>query len=230
MSLHPGLQQIDSSPAQGIPSEWLAELEAYDPRSHEYGELTRTLGNLAAAEGVQFSLPLSEAPVAKDSFVVARGYLSMEAVPNYTTRIAVTQFAGVIKSLACPDDTIIEASVTELVTDAHATIRVCDLRTDMTAKVQKGGPVDPGEIGMLDDRFYQDLKLYAETGRPRNTVTSVAGVGYSKVNGTKIRAYWMAVTDKTGPGGMTTVARLADCSDSTSSQADLYRRVFDRKM
>lgn len=208
-----------------IPQEWVNELQGLDSRSYEYRQMVETLGELAAAEGMDFSAALASESQGTGGDV-PRGYVASETVPGYSTNIDPAQFKGSILPLA--DRTApLRVGVTELTTDTGNKFRLCDLRPEMTNSVQKNGPGSKSDAERLDDALMRDLKIVADTGQSRNTVTGVKGVSYTKVKGTKIRAYFMRVDDRDNLDGPPTYARIADCS-SESSQAALYRAVFGR--
>jgi len=218
-------EEQQTLPPTGMPDEWLSELAQFDPRSHQYRQLAGTLGELAAAEGiVDFAItgPNRE----KTAHLAPEGYASVEILPT-RARIPRQQFDGIIHSIQGAPE-VIETEVTELVTDANVTVRLCDLRPFMSNQVRKGGPAQPSEIAKLDALVLRDLKIRAETGMPRNTVTGVSKVCYTKARSNKIRAYWMPVKVSDDPTAPITFARIADCGNSERAESDVYREVFGR--
>ncbi len=210
-----------------LPPEWVGELSGLDPRSFQYRQTVETLGLLAADAGIDFDpSSLLPQPETAATIPVPSGYISAELLPRQAV-IPRSQFAGIVPTLAERKEPI-RADVTEYTTDAHAKVRVCDLRPKMSEQVKNNGPTDKREIARLEECLIRDLKGYAEVGHARNTVTGVPKVNYTKLNGTKAREYWMLVEDTENTDGVRTVARLADNRDSTSSQSTLYRAVFDK--
>lgn len=219
------LESLPPSVAPVLPSEWVDELRGYDPRSHEYQQLAGTLGELAAEQGLQ--LDLAAFGEQRHMPPPPEGYRSMEVLPDYQTHIPVNQFDGTIRALD-RSEPVIATDVTQLITDANVTMRLCDLRPFMSSQVRKGGPSQSAEIKRLDDLVRRDLKFRAETGRPRNTVATAPKVAYTKTKG-KMRAYWMVVEDPSNTSGAPTFARLADCGNSEAAQSQLYRELFGQK-
>ena len=95
----------------------------------------------------------------------------------------------------------------------------------MSSSVRKGGPETPQQARRLERAFFADLKFLAEKGHAQNRAHGIPGVFYSKVPDTKLRAYWMQVTDERADGVMT-IARIADCANSVAKEIALYRQVF----
>lgn len=223
------LEKIQTTlPPFEVPSEWGDELRTLDPRSHEFTSMVGVIGLLAEEEGKVFD-PNSFLDVPSQELTPPpNGFLSMEVLPGYNTRIPTGQFENVVVPLSHYPEPYIETGVTELTTDAKAVVRLCDLRPTMPSSVQKDGPTELGDRQRLDRNFYRDLKGCAETGHPKNTVTDVRRVGYTKVGDSKIRAYYMLVEDDANVEGVPTYARLADTS-GPMSQHNVYNRVFGKK-
>lgn len=208
-----------------LPEDLITPLRAMDSRSYEFGRDLRVLNELAGETGhatltLEQVFPPHEVPPPD-------GFTSELIVPN-GVELPLRQFDGTIHSLAYNGDKL-ELEVHRLVTDSRFPINYCDLRPYMSNAVRKGGPSQASQAVALDRAFLRDIKFFAELGHSRNHVTDVRGVCYTKLSGTKIRAFWMPVNSESGTGAPL-VARLADCGDSVASEANLHRRVFGRAL
>ena len=222
MSAH--TTQIEQPPLEALPQDLWAHLQGMDPRAHAFGEDMQALNELAHETGHRV-LTLADVfpPV---ELTPPAGY-SCETILSEPIILGASQFEGRIHSLSRDSGKSISVEAHELVTDMGSRIAVCDLRGLMTNSVKEGGPSEKGEDVALDRAIMNDIKFFADQGHARKSVTGVKGVYYSRVNGTKIRGYWTALTPET-PLGMPVVGRLADCGNSPRAEEDLYRRVFDK--
>jgi hypothetical protein len=168
-----------------------------------------------------------EDSVNKEKVTPPKGFTNVKHRKNGAV-IDLSDVRNKIHSLALSEnEEFLTADSVEYISDSGKTVRVTDLRPYMTSQVQKGGPRSGADAKKLDDKFFEELKNFTdEGGMIRNPVEIAHGVGYAKVGGTKMRAYFMPINDEKTPDGTLAVARIADCSDSISSQGALYRRVF----
>ncbi len=204
-----------------LPEDLYSDLRNFHPSSYEFKE-GFTAANELAREAGYAALTLEQVfpPV---ELIPPAGFSNEHVVPNGAV-LPAEQFK-VIKSLHANGPEII-ADSHRLTTDSGIKINYIDLRPHMSAAVQHGGPSEKRQIETLDRAFLKDLKFFAEMGHGKNTVTIAHGVNYTKVGGTKMRAYWMSATNKSADNAPTLV-RLADCGNE-AQQGDLYRRVFGK--
>lgn len=140
------------------------------------------------------------------------------------------QFEGVIFSIALEKESEdLQTEAHEYITDTGLKVRICDLRGHMTANVEKAGPNPPDTL-KLDRAFMQDVKFLLEKGHPKNNVTGVNNMAYTKIKRGISRAYWAyGVEDKNADDNTLTIARIAD-SAGKNGEARLYERVFRKQL
>lgn len=208
-----------------LPQELWSHLPDLPPKSYEFQKEIRALNELAGETGyAALSMEDIFPPV------------ELETPEGYNDRLLIShgvdfptdQFQGVIYSLQTREASF-TTDVERLTTDTSKELQLCDLRPFMTSSVRDGGPVEKGERDQLDRAVYRDIKFLVDMGRPLNSVKDVAGVNYTRLGDKKIRAYWMAIHHNSGGDGPM-IARIADCRDSVAAEADLYRRVFNKKL
>lgn len=203
-----------------LPPEWQAELDLLEKGSPEYADFVSALGELGLAAAEVTQPDLGEPP---------SGFVSWRTIPD-GSRLPSGQFDGKVAGLGNGAE-VITTDVLELVTDAGNTVRVSDLRANMSSPVRKLGPKSTREQDKLDRAFFRDIKVYADTGLARNTVTDVAkGVNYTRAGDTSMRTYWTPVQDKGNTEKVRAVARLADSGDNKGMESKLYHRIFGAQL
>ena len=210
-----------------LPPDLWGHLSDMDPRSHQFGRDLAALNELAVETG---HAALSHADIfAQESLLPPPGFTHESFMPNGVS-LSTGQFADKILSLSQSAGAEIGVGLYRLTTDMGRGVAYCDLRDFMTNSVRRGGPSETGQRDALDRAFLRDVKFFADVGHAKRTVNpATRGVNYSAVGGTKLRTYWTLVNPET-PLGVPLIGRLADCGDSLSAEAVLYRQVFGRKL
>jgi len=213
--------QLPAEVLTPLPEEMYSHMRDMNPKSFEFQQdldvlnvMARECGHAALTLEHIFPLVEQDAP---------EGFSSSLLIPN-GANIPTEQFKGVIFSLASAEKQL-TPDVQVLTTDIGRSVRLLDLRPFMTSRVRGEGPESVKERDRLDRSFYQDLKYFAEHGRARNALVSHTGIKYTKLGGTKSRAFWMPVSDSTSDG-IPAIARIADNRNSIAAEKDLHRRVF----
>lgn len=202
------------------PDEWLSELY----RITDTGERAQFLQTLVELGISTINL---EDGVGTKSNVVPDGFES-SSVLAAPARLRADQFDALRVPMGYGYE--FDVDIAEYVTDAGRSIRVCDLRPFMPSSLNKIGPNTTQDKDKLNSAFWRDIKVLAETGTPRATVSQVRGVAYTSVGSTKLRTYWMMVADNAHRDGVRTVARLADSGNNAGQEERLYSRLFGVRM
>lgn len=219
-------QTVAPTSPETLPPEMWEHLRDLNPNSHEFAADLAAANSLAAEAGYA---ALTLADIFPPQELTPPSGFSREVALTKPVLISTEQFAGRIHSLR-EQGSAIAADVHVYTTDLGNSIAVCDLRGLMTNSVREGGPTsERGEDAALDRAFLNDLKFYADQGHARRSVHGVRGVNYSRVNGTKIRGYWMPVMPD-NPLGMPLIGRIADCGNSVRGEEALYNRVFKQSV
>lgn len=232
--LQPPTNTITPTPDElNLIHQWQGEIQELPIGSLERQDMETTLHSMLGEMGLGHLdlLPVahpSDEPITETTPESVIGF-SEQYLFGQKAVVDVDQFSD-IKGLQAGNQEKLHVELTEITTDTGKKIRYCDLRPYMSKSIQKSGPESKKTQAKLDLLFKRDLKYLAETGTPRNTVTNVKGVSYTKYGGTKVRAYWMPIHDENAPKGVITVARLADCGDSVSAEQALYNSLFGLKL
>ncbi len=223
---HPDTLNVDPSTLQTL-EDWRGELKELNPLSYEYQQISDAIGVLATEAGVPFGLEDTQ-----EQTDIPPGYISINRLPDTPksrAHLDIAQFDA-IYSFALPKGTeSLSIPLTELVTDGGKRVRIGDLRPFMTESVKKGGLRSEAENKKLDEAVFRDVKQFLDEGKTRYSVVSVHKVAYSKVNGTKIRGYWMPARDDKSSEAIPTFVRIADSGNDVHAEGDLYTRVFKQK-
>lgn len=212
-----------SSELPQLPLELWEDLSMFDPRSHEFNEGLDAANELARQGGYRL---LAIEDIFPPVEVTPPTGFESEVVIQNGARIRTDQFRGRIFGLDRQSDQM-SLDVHRLVSDSGVAVQYCDLRPFMSSQIRKGGPED-NQVGKLDRAFLKDLVFFAEHGHPKNTVTSVKGVNYTKLGRSKIRGYWMGVELEDGSDSI--IARIGDSADNPKSEENLYRRLFKKQL
>ncbi|HEX7962997.1 MAG TPA: hypothetical protein VF466_00240 [Candidatus Saccharimonadales bacterium] len=205
---------------------WQRELAQHDPRSYEYHQLAAALADLAAE--MHIGDILTDPPELPDASGLPAGFVARSRPVNLA-EVPGDQFYHTVPSLYNPAADYL-ATVEELRTDADGRVRIVDLRPVLGRRVKDIDP-PPTAFDHVDGYFYRDMKVFADTGRPRHTITlrqaGRSNVCYTRVNGSKMRVFWMPVETRNYSGeGVRVVARIVDSGDSDHTQRTVYNRVF----
>ena len=209
-----------------LPPDMWEHLRHMNPKSHEFGQ-DFAAANVLAQELGYAALTLDD--VFPPQEITPPAGFSREVVLTQPVILDAAQFNGRIHSLSRENGSTLSVDVHELTTDMGNTVAYCDLRGLMTNSVKEAGPTEKGEAAALDRAILNDIKFYADQGHARKSVHGVKGVYYSRVNGTKIRGYWTALTPEE-PLGMPLVGRIADCGNTVRGEEALYGRVFNKSV
>ncbi len=203
---------------------WRQELAGLDPRSHEYGEMVRTLIDLGV------DLPASSEP-ALDS-EAPPGFIGATVLAG-TLEVPARQFAHTVPPLSHKNGPyVVEA--TELTTDTAKRVRVVDLRPALNGELHGIAPNAADQLRVTRS-FYFALRSYVDTGWSDDIVvrhgTRGSGPCYARAGSLKARAYWTPVrVVEEGGDHVMTVARVGDCGDDPNHEIDFYRRVLGIKL
>jgi hypothetical protein len=200
-------------------------MQGMDPRSHRYRETRDALIQLAVENGIVY-LDAEAVGSEEESMPLPPGFTSREKLASKAL-LPGSQFANSVRILAGKGH---EVDVVEYTTDRGKSLRVCDLRLATQAALKGARPQTEADQTRLDDAFMRDAKIFADNGTPRNNLSVVPGVFYTKVSATKLRSYWMPVRDEGNPDGVRTIARIGDCGNGVNYETMLHRRLFANKL
>lgn len=207
----------------GVPDVWLQELRAYPEGTPQHTETLVALRELVLEGVVENPNEISGENDDAENSIAIDGFNSVKKLPG-TLCVDTKSMRERIKPLARLENSL-GLEVTEYVTDVGKRVLVADMRDLMGHKTRKLAPDEPAQKKQLDARFLYDIKILADNKRPRNTVTGVSGVGYTKPPSSTLRGYWLIETNPDGTRDPL-VIRLADCA-SKGDEVALYRQLFD---
>ncbi len=204
----------------GVPRELVEELGYYPEGSKQHTETLEAITALAL-EGAFAEADLVPGVSEADMTQTPPGFNSVQQLAE-PMRIP----ADVLNDRVVPlrqHEGDIELSISEYITDLGNKVLVADLREMMSSKLRKLGPDGRGQ-GQLDRKYIQDIKYLGDNHHPRNTVTGISGIGYTKVPSTKLRSYYAVIANPQG-GREPVMVRLGDCG-GPAQQPALYRALF----